>query len=175
MVWEYPQEQFGDFDSPDLQAKCRLCVDSGVCGNGWFISDHEQRGRSKPGCRVVEVFHCCNAELVSEADCRSSYVLIHVYGHKSQQTGCGEGLCLVVGDSFDPSVSRYGRYKAAAGGSRQRDVQWGRSLCDGNELSHGACCTLSTLCCHNYFGYSGQKFMQRIFDLFLSILDKGWQ
>jgi len=46
MVWESPQEQFGDFDSPDLQAKCRLCVDSGVCGNGSSVTMNNEEGQS---------------------------------------------------------------------------------------------------------------------------------
>jgi len=45
-----------------------------------------------------------------------------------------------MGDSFDPSgVSMWAVAGGAAGGARQRDVQWGRSLCDGNALSYFTC------------------------------------
>jgi len=46
------------------------------------------------------------------------------------------GLCLVVGDSSEPSgVSMW----VAAGGSMLTDVRRGRSLCNGNALSHLVC------------------------------------
>ena len=49
-----------------------------------------------------------------------------------------EGLCLVIGDSFDPSgVSMW---VVAGGGGRaglgSLTCNWGRSLCDGNALLH---------------------------------------
>ena len=44
-----------------------------------------------------------------------------------------------MGDFFDPSgISVW----LVAGGSRQRDVQWGRSLCDGSALSHSCMCNV---------------------------------
>jgi len=41
-----------------------------------------------------------------------------------------------MGDSFDPCAVSIWAVSSGAGGSVLRDVRWGRSLFDGNALSH---------------------------------------
>jgi len=84
MVWGSPHEQIGDFVSPHLYMKAFH-----VPWPVWkrFNSDHEQRGRLKPGC--LEVGSSTIAQLVTEADGQSSlYCEFMSTGDKSNQMGC---------------------------------------------------------------------------------------
>ena len=62
-----PREQIGDFVSPHLYIEA---LHVPWPARKRFNSDHEQRGRSKPGCR--EVGSSTIAQLATEADCQSS-------------------------------------------------------------------------------------------------------
>jgi len=82
MVWGSPHEQFGDCVSPHLYNE--------ALQGPWpvrkrFIKDHEERGRSKPGWRVVVAW------LVTEADCQFSFHSVFMStGGKSDQIRCRE-------------------------------------------------------------------------------------
>jgi len=84
LVWGSPHEQFGDCVSPHLYNE--------ALQGSWpvwkrFNKDHEQRGRSKPGWRVVE--STTMAWLVTEADCQFSFhCVVMSTGDKSDQMGC---------------------------------------------------------------------------------------
>jgi len=59
------------------------------------------------------------------------------FGHALRSAG-RPGLCIVTGDSPDPSGASMWVVVGArrVGGARQRDVRRGQSLCDSNALSH---------------------------------------
>ena len=91
LVWCSPHQQFGDCVSPHLHRE--------ALQRPWpvrkpFNNYHEQRGRSKPGCRVVK--STTMAWLVTEADCQSSFhCVIMATGGKSNQMRCRHESCEV--------------------------------------------------------------------------------
>jgi len=84
MVWGSPHEQTGDFASLHLYKEA---LHGRVPVQKWFNSDHEQQGRSKPGCR--EVGSSTTAQFITDADCQSSVDSEFISTEdKSNQMGC---------------------------------------------------------------------------------------